>query len=98
MNKVQVRLSEVLSLLEQGKGRQEIAEHFGLSLAEIKNIFEHPKLKGRRPKKVKEESFNLVDDTATPLDLGSNTGSVNYDSESTNDVAQQVLEEVGQEE
>jgi len=48
-----IRISEVLSLLDRGKSRKEIAEHFGKSEAEMqRSVWSHEKLKGRKAKKV----------------------------------------------
>lgn len=57
-----VKITDVLSMLENGKTRQEIAAHYGLTLAEAKKwIFSHEKLKHKKTHKA--PTVNLVDDT-----------------------------------
>lgn len=55
----QVKLSEVIALFEAGKTREEIKTHFDLSHSELKTIFAHPTLKGKR---VKKPTFTFIDD------------------------------------
>lgn len=59
--KKQITISSVLSLLDDGKGRKEIGEHFELSAVDLKKLFQHPKLKNKKPRK--PTSFELIDDT-----------------------------------
>lgn len=61
-DKKQITISEVLGLLEQGKKRSEIATHFGITGADCKKLFAHPKLKGRKAHKA--PIWELVDDVA----------------------------------
>lgn len=49
---------------EDGMSRDEIRKMYGLTIAEAKEIFSHPKLKGIRIKKQKVVRVQLVDDTA----------------------------------
>ncbi len=58
----QIKISDVIHLLDDGNTREQIAEALDLNTTEIKALFEHPKLKGRRAKKKKELSFEIVDD------------------------------------
>lgn len=68
---VRITISEVLSLLAQGKSRKEIAEHYGRTQTEMKNIvWNHPKLKNRKAKK-QYVGIELEDDTA---DINDSTG------------------------
>lgn len=64
---VQISISAVQQMLAAGKDRKAIAEHFGLTKAEIKRVFMNPKLKGKKVKKAitqrDAETFVLVDDT-----------------------------------
>lgn len=55
-------MSEVLDLLNNGKTRPEIAEHFGISMAECRRLFQHPDLKGKRAKTIPEKEFEFIDD------------------------------------
>ena len=60
-DKKQIKISEVLVLLEQGKKRSEIATHYGITDADVKKVFAHPKLKGKKAHK--EPIWELTDDT-----------------------------------
>lgn len=67
--KIEIRISDVIMMLEEGKTREQIGEHYGLNKAETTLLFKHEKLKGRRPKKT--PSFTIVDDlggNSTPSD------------------------------
>lgn len=56
-------VSQILTDLDNGLGRPEIAKKYGLKPAEVKVMFEHPSLKGRRPKRATTKvTFTLVDD------------------------------------
>jgi len=61
MEEKTIKISTILELSEQGKTKEEIRVHFGLTKSEINKMFQHPKLKGLKPKK--GVSFTLVDDT-----------------------------------
>lgn len=71
---VKISVSEVLGLLEKGYTRTNktrmynpeigsIAEYYDLSDAQVTEMFKHPKLSGKRTKKVLSRSFELMDDT-----------------------------------
>lgn len=65
-DKKQIKVSEVINLLNEGNNREQIAEHFGLTNAETKLLFSHEKLVNLRArKKKKEPSFEVLDDTET---------------------------------
>lgn len=56
-------VSQILNDLDNGLGRPEIAKKYGLKPAEVKVMFEHPSLKGRRPKRATTKvTFTLIDD------------------------------------
>ena len=60
---LRITISEVKSLLDQGKSRQEIAEHYGKTQAEMKRmVWGHPKLKNLKAKK-QYTGIELEDDT-----------------------------------
>lgn len=59
--KPQIKISEVLDLLEKGKTRPEIAEHYGITASDVVTLFKHKSLVGKRPKK--QPNFEIVDDT-----------------------------------
>jgi hypothetical protein len=49
---------------DEGMSRDEIRKKYGLTIAEAKEIFSHPKLKGIRVKRQRVVRIQLVDDTA----------------------------------
>ena len=54
----------VAHIKEDGMSRDEIRKMYNLTIAEAKEIFSHPKLKGIRIKKQKVVRVQLIDDTA----------------------------------
>lgn len=50
-NRIKISPKDVLAFLADGKTREEIREHYGLSKSDMKRVFEHPDLKGRKTKK-----------------------------------------------
>lgn len=57
----QIVVSEVLDLLNSGKTRKEIAEHYGKPLSVMNaTVFKHPEIKNIKTKK--ELDFEIVDD------------------------------------
>ena len=65
--KKQIKISEVLALLNDGKTREMIAEELELSKTEVSKLFQHPKLKGKKAKKA--VTFELFDDTEEELEV-----------------------------
>ena len=60
---LRITISDVLGLLDQGKSRKEIAEHYGRTQLEMKKmVWDHPKLKNRKAKK-QYVGIELEDDT-----------------------------------
>jgi len=53
-------------LKEDGMTRDDIRKKYGLTIAEAKDIFSHPKLKGLRVKRYKTVRVMLIDDTQEP--------------------------------
>lgn len=50
---MQVVIEDIKEMLENGKTRKEIAEHYDLPLSVLrKQVFSHPELKGKKTKKV----------------------------------------------
>lgn len=86
--------SQILNDLDNGLDRKAIATKYGLSMLEVKVLFEHPALKGKRPKRaLKKISFTLVDDTQlsenqlrvdVEADKVQDNTSENYDGEEFN--------------
>jgi hypothetical protein len=80
-----ITISEVLGMLKRGYARTTtdksydanvgtIAEFYGMSDNEIKELFRHPKLKGKKTVKVKNEvsRFTIVDDTESEINENNN--------------------------
>ena len=62
---VRITISEVLSLLDQGKSRKEIAEQFGQTQTAMQRmVWSNPKLKAKKAKKQYSDEIMLVDDIA----------------------------------
>ena len=68
---------------EDGMSRDEIRKKYGLTIAEAKEIFSHPKLKGIRIKKQKVVRVQLVDDTV-PMQMTLQQGLAEADSHTDN--------------
>lgn len=56
-------VSQLLEDLNNGIDRKDIRKKYGLTQAEAKTIFSHPKLQGIRVKRAKVTRIQLVDDT-----------------------------------
>lgn len=52
----------LLEDLKNGLTREDIAEKYGLTKADVKRVFQHPKLKNKKTIKPKEDNFILIDD------------------------------------
>lgn len=61
---MQIKISEILTDLTNGQTRQQIKEKYNLSTGQLKSVFAHPLLKGRKTKKV-EQPVDLLDDIST---------------------------------
>lgn len=74
---LRITVSEVKSLLDQGKSRKEIAEHFGKTQAEMQRmVWSHPKLKNLKAKK-QYTGIELMDDEEdTVAEVAENTQQV----------------------
>lgn len=58
-----IKISEILEMLDNGKKRQEIADHYGISIQQCRQLFKHKKLIGRWPKrKINSVSVDIIDD------------------------------------
>lgn len=53
----------VAHIKDDGMSRDDIRKKYGLTIAEAKEIFSHPKLKGIRVKRQKVQRIQLIDDT-----------------------------------
>jgi hypothetical protein len=58
-------ISQLVShIKDDGMSRDEIRKKYGMTIAEAKEIFSHPKLKGIRIKRQRVMRIQLIDDTA----------------------------------
>ena len=57
----EIKISEVLTILNTGGGREGVKAHFNLDDKGMKALFKHPKLKNKRG--IKPVTFSIVDDT-----------------------------------
>ena len=58
-------ISSLIShIKDDGMSRDEIRKKYGMTIAEAKEIFSHPKLKGIRVRKQRVMRIQLIDDTA----------------------------------
>lgn len=65
--KPEIKISDVIGLLDKGatrlakfdKGDGSVQAHYGLSVGQVKELFNHPKLKGKKTKSV---SLKVIDD------------------------------------
>ena len=63
-----ITVSMILEDLDNGIDRNGIKDKYGLQAWEVKQMFEHPTLKGKKPKRIKRLSFEFVDDTENAVD------------------------------
>jgi len=59
-----ITVTMILEDLDNGIDRNGIKDKYSLETWEVKQMFEHPALKGKKARKVRKLSFNFVDDTA----------------------------------
>lgn len=58
-----ITVTMILEDLDNGIDRNGIKNKYSLETWEVKQMFEHPALKGKKARKVRKLSFNFVDDT-----------------------------------
>ena len=63
-----ITTSMIITDLENGIDRTGIQTKYNLEAWEVKQMFHHPTLKGKKAKKVKKLSFEFVDDTENAVD------------------------------
>ena len=85
--KQKVKVSEVLKMLDEGLQRPEIAEILDTPLSVLqKTVFQHPKLKGRKAKKVYD--IEVIDDTGEEITNQEEDFEVRETEENAEEVAQ----------
>ena len=58
-----ITTSMIIADLDNGIDRNGIRDKYSLQAWEVKQMFEHPALKGKKAKKIRKLSFTFVDDT-----------------------------------
>lgn len=62
---MEIKISDVLRMLDEGKSRKEIAAYYGLPYTFMRdNVFTHPLIKNKRAKRSKKIDVNIVDDAS----------------------------------
>lgn len=61
---VQVTVEQIQGYLNDGKTRRDIANILGISYTDVKEMFQHPELKGKKTKTKKVPGFVFVDDNS----------------------------------
>ena len=64
----QITTTQIIQDLENGIDRTGIQTKYGLESWEVKQMFMHPALKGKKAKKVRKLSFEFVDDTKSVIE------------------------------
>jgi len=66
---VNIRVKDVKQMLNNGKTREQIAEHYGIPMAAAKKtIFAHPEIKGLKTKKT-YNFINIIDSESEDTDV-----------------------------
>ena len=63
--KVQISIADVKRMLNEGKDRNAIAQHYGLNFTNKIALFKHPELKGLKVKRAFNPAFEVVEDIPT---------------------------------
>ena len=64
-----ITTSMIIADLENGIDRTGIKSKYSLETWEVKQMFDHPRLKGKKAKKVRRLSFSFVDDYVDPAQI-----------------------------
>ena len=62
-----ITTTQIINDLENGIDRSAIQAKYSLEAWEVKQMFMHPALKGKKAKKIRKLSFNFVDDTVAAV-------------------------------
>lgn len=60
--KVVVAIKDILEMLESGKTRDDIGQHYGLNKTQVAILFRRPELKGKKTKKASIPQFVVAED------------------------------------
>lgn len=97
--KVGINPAAVLEYLAQGKTREEIRDIYGLSNKDIKDVFQHPDLKGRKTKVAPGFFFienetpnanNSAPDVSTTENVANDVATGDYMAETAQDTSEEV--------
>jgi len=73
MSKTQITVKQLQEDLKNGIDRKGIAKKYGVTQAEVKVWFQHPKLKNLKVHRAVESTFELIDDDAAYATAGAGT-------------------------
>lgn len=88
-NKVPVSVPAIRQMLKEGKTRKEIQDHYGLSGVDMKDVFQHPDLKGRKTIVPREKGFFFIDETPNSDGVLNDS----FEDSSSDESAQQEVEQ-----
>ena len=91
-----ITTTQIIEDLENGIDRTGIQTKYGLESWEVKQMFQHPTLKGKKAKKVRKLSFEFVDDTETAVDPNQTSIEVPTIEDTLDLVKEQQAEEFGE--
>lgn len=91
-----ITTSMIIADLENGIDRNGIKDKYSLEAWEVKQMFMHPALKGKKAKKVRKLSFEFVDDTENAVDPNQTSIEVPTIEDTLDLVKEQQAEEFGE--
>lgn len=92
-NRQVIKTSDVIALLNDGKTREDIREHYGLSKADLSKLFKNDALKGKKTRKA--PAFVFEDDSVQREEnnSGNNVPTHTVVEEQNNDVSGVITEQ-----
>ena len=85
-----ITTTQIIEDLENGINRDGIKEKYSLETWMVTQLFQHPKLKGKKAKKIRKLPFQIIDDTVEEA-YGVDKPSSILDTEATIDPNQTVI-------
>ena len=92
MEKIKITISSVLNDLSNSMTREEIRDKYSLTNAQLKQLFQHPQLKGRKTKQV-NVLFEIVDDVTKEESVVTETVEV-VEAETVTEITNPTTEEI----
>ena len=88
----QIRISQIVEDIENGLTRNEIKEKYSLTGVDMKKLFAHPTLKGKKARKL---TIEIIDDTIEETPIASNEPELPFGEpvEPTEEVRQEIANE-----